>query len=189
MSDALGVHQLLGLPGPVALAAICGLLLVETVAQPWVVLPGGTAVLLAGTLASWGGVRLLVSVPVLIAVLLAGGTTPPTRWAGGCGAGSVAGLQLPGAPAGPAAEGGRRWRWRRTRRWPAPLGCRTGLSCRVCWRCGRCGCRCFWSWGRSAVVAGGGWGLAWPALVELVALLPWLPGHRLLDGAPAAAAR
>jgi len=41
----------------------------------------------------------------------------------------------------------------------------------------------------TAVVAGGAWGLSWAALVELVALLPWLPGHRLLDGAPAAAAR
>ena len=70
LASAAGLPSVLGaLPTAVAVSVLCAAVIIEIVAVPAVLLPGGTVTLLAGALIGAGRPALAVALPVVAAVI------------------------------------------------------------------------------------------------------------------------
>jgi hypothetical protein len=71
LASAAGLPSVLGaMPTAVAVSVLCAAVIIEIVAVPAVLLPGGTVTLLAGALIGAGRPALAVALPVVAAVIL-----------------------------------------------------------------------------------------------------------------------
>jgi membrane protein DedA with SNARE-associated domain len=71
LASAAGLPSVLGaMPTAVAVSVLCAAVIIEIVAVPAVLLPGGTFTLLAGALIGAGRPALAVALPIVVAVIL-----------------------------------------------------------------------------------------------------------------------